>query len=125
MRTGAGYEWTMTPDVAALVADGWNPVPFREFIVKIHSRCDLACDYCYMYEMADQSWRARPRRMSVEIAEATAARIGERAWALGLKNVTLIVRGGEPLLAGEQLIWALTEATRKAAGPEVSVGVRV
>jgi uncharacterized protein len=28
-----------------------------EFIVKVHSRCDLSCDYCYMYEMADQSWR--------------------------------------------------------------------
>jgi len=29
----------------------------REFIAKVHSRCDLARDYCYIYEMADQSWR--------------------------------------------------------------------
>jgi hypothetical protein len=28
-----------------------------QFSVKIHSRCDLSCVYCYMYEMADQSWR--------------------------------------------------------------------
>ena len=39
-------------------------MPFREFVVKIHSRCDLACDYCYMYELADQTWRDRPRKMS-------------------------------------------------------------
>jgi uncharacterized protein len=39
----------------ATEATGWRPVPFREFIVKVHSRCDLACDYCYMYEMADRS----------------------------------------------------------------------
>ena len=62
-----------------LRAEGWRPVPFREFIVKIHSRCDLSCDYCYMYEMADQSWRDQPRRMSAETAEWTARRIGEHA----------------------------------------------
>ena len=49
------------------------PVPFREFVVKIHSRCDLACDYCYMYELADQTWRDRPRRMSEEMVEQAAA----------------------------------------------------
>jgi uncharacterized protein len=58
MGAGAGFEWPATLDVVALRAEGWAPVPFQEFIVKIHSRCDLACDYCYMYEMADQSWRA-------------------------------------------------------------------
>ncbi|MEU9838708.1 hypothetical protein AB0C69_05725, partial [Actinomadura sp. NPDC048032] len=36
-------------------------LPFREFILKIHSRCNLACDYCYVYEMGDQSWRDQPR----------------------------------------------------------------
>lgn len=30
---------------------------FMEFVVKIHSRCNPACDYCYVYDMADQSWR--------------------------------------------------------------------
>ena len=36
-------------------------VPFREIVLKVHSRCDLACDHCYVYEHADQSWRARPK----------------------------------------------------------------
>jgi hypothetical protein len=38
------------------MAGDWGPVPFREFVVKVHSRCDLACDYCDVYEMAGQSW---------------------------------------------------------------------
>jgi uncharacterized protein len=118
-------EWPFTLDVPALVASGWRPVPFREFIVKIHSRCDLSCDYCYMFEMADQSWRGQPKRMSADIAETTAKRIGEHAQTHGLSDVTLILHGGEPLLAGESLIWTLVEATRKAAGPQVSVGVRI
>ncbi len=125
MGPGPALEWPFTLDVPALVASGWRPVPFREFIVKVHSRCDLSCDYCYMFEMADQSWRRQPKRMSTDTAETTAKRIGEHARGHGLSDVTLILHGGEPLLAGESLIWTLVEATRKAAGPEMSVGVRL
>jgi uncharacterized protein len=120
-----GLEWPSTLDVPALMADGWRPVPFREFIVKIHSRCDLSCDYCYMYEMADQSWRAQPRRMTVDIAECIASRIGEHARAHKMPSIALILHGGEPLLAGHELIWNLVTATRKAAGPDVRVDVGV
>jgi uncharacterized protein len=118
-------EWPATLDVSALLAEGWRPVPFRDFIVKIHSRCDLACDYCYMYEMADQSWRDRPRRMSIETAEQTAARIGEHARDHGIADLTLILHGGEPLLAGQELIWHLATATRKRSGPDVRVSVHI
>ncbi len=107
------------------MADGWEPVPFREFVVKIHSRCDLSCDYCYMYEMADQSWRDQPRRMSPEIADRTAARIAEHAREHRLPSVMLVLHGGEPLLAGRELISRLVRATRDAAGPDVRVDVRV
>lgn len=120
-----GLEWPSTIDVPALMADGWHPFPFREFIVKIHSRCDLACDYCYMFEMADQSWREQPRRMAADIAECVASRIGEHARVHQMPEVVLILHGGEPLLAGHELIWNLVNATRKAAGPAVRVDVRV
>jgi uncharacterized protein len=118
-------EWPYTLDVPALMATGWRPIPFREFIVKVHSRCDLSCDYCYMYEMADQSWRDRPRRMSTEIAEFTAARIGDHARAHRMPDITLILHGGEPLLAGHDLISYLVNATRESAGPAVRVDARI
>jgi len=121
MGTEFGFEWPATLDVAALRAEGWNPIPFREFIVKIHSRCELACDYCYMYEMADQSWREQPRRMSRETAATTAKRIGEHAHAHRLTDVELILHGGEPLLAGPDLISYLVHAVTDAAGPRVTV----
>jgi uncharacterized protein len=125
MAAEGGSEWPTALDVAALVADGWNPVPFREFIVKIHSRCDLACDYCYMYEMADQSWRDQPRRMSREVAERTAMRIGEHARAYKLGRIALVLHGGEPLLAGQDLISYLVTAVRDAVGPAVTVDASV
>jgi uncharacterized protein len=125
MGANAWSEWPATLDVGSLIADGWNPLPFREFIVKIHSRCDLACDYCYMYEMADQSWREQPRRMSRETAERTAMRIGEHARAHGLTRIALILHGGEPLLAGRDLISYLVTAVRDAAGTGTAVDASV
>jgi uncharacterized protein len=125
MGPGQGLEWPFSLDVPALLNEGWQPAPFSEFIVKINSRCDLSCDYCYMYEMADQSWRGQPKRMSADIADATASRIGEHARAHGLREVELVLHGGEPLLAGQQLIWSLVEATRKAVGPEIAVHAHV
>jgi uncharacterized protein len=122
---GPALEWPGTLDISAIMAEGWRPVPFRDFIVKIHSRCDLACDYCYIYEMADQSWRDQPRRMSGEIAAHAAWRIGEHAREHRLADVNLILHGGEPLLAGRDLIWKLVTETRKEAGPDVRVQVGV
>ena len=119
------FEWPATLDIAALIADGWSPSPFSEFVVKIHSRCDLACDYCYMYQMADQSWRQRPRRMSPEIAERVAMRIAEHAHAYQLGSVALVLHGGEPLLAGRDLITHLTSAVRKATGSGTAVDVSI
>ena len=120
-----GIEWPLTLDIPGLIARGWRPIPFREFVVKVHSRCDLACDYCYMYEMADQSWRDRPRRMAMETAQRTAMRIGEHVRSHQIPSVALIMHGGEPLLAGRELIAELVRATRTAVGSGVQVDVRV
>jgi uncharacterized protein len=97
-------EWPSTIDVGVLIEDGWRPTPFREFILKVHSRCDLSCRYCYMYEMADQSWRSRPKQMSREIVADTCVRIAEHVRAHSLTSIQLILHGGEPLLAGADLI---------------------
>lgn len=120
-----GLEWPFTLDIPELMAVGWRPTPFREFVVKVHSRCDLACDYCYMYEMADQSWRDRPRRMSIEIARRTAMRIGEHVRSHQIPSVALILHGGEPLLAGRELITEFVCATHAAVGSDVRLDVTV
>lgn len=78
-----------------------KPTPFWQFLCKVHSRCNLDCDYCYMYQFADQSWRSQPPVMSSEVIRQTAIRIREHALAYQLKHVDVILHGGEPLLIGE------------------------
>jgi uncharacterized protein len=118
-------DWPASLDVSTLLDGGWRPSPFREFIVKVHSRCNLSCDYCYMYEGADQSWRDQPRMMSPETAESTARRIGEHASTHSLQDVTLILHGGEPLLARPELISRLVTSARRWAGQGTTVHAAV
>lgn len=75
-------------------------IPLNQFVVKIHSRCDLACDHCYVYEAADQSWRGRPMVMSDDVISRSAHRIAEHAGLHDIRTVQVVLHGGEPLLAG-------------------------
>jgi uncharacterized protein len=75
-------------------------VPLDQYVLKVHSRCDLACDHCYVYESADQSWRQQPTVMSGEVIAQTAQRIAEHARVHELGTVQVVLHGGEPLLAG-------------------------
>ncbi|WP_370501471.1 FxsB family cyclophane-forming radical SAM/SPASM peptide maturase [Mycolicibacterium sp. jd] len=83
---------------------GWRASPFTEFVVKIASRCNLDCDYCYMYHAADQSWRAQPKLMTVDTVAALGRRIAEHARTHSLTRVGVSLHGGEPLLAGPAYI---------------------
>jgi uncharacterized protein len=91
------------------------------FLVKIASRCNLNCDYCYVYHHADQSWRRQPAVMSEGHREKLASRIGEYAQAMGLERLLVVFHGGEPLLAGPKRIAETARSIRGAAPPTTRV----
>jgi uncharacterized protein len=95
-------------------------------VLKVHQRCNLACDYCYVYELADQSWRDRPTVMSAEIGAATAQRIAEHVREHDLTAVSVVLHGGEPLLAGTDRLLTLIAGLRREIpdGCELSVGMQ-
>jgi len=101
-------------DVAGLRAAGLRPVPFRQFVVKVHSRCNLACRYCYVYEMADTGWRDQPRSMTPAVARQAVDRIAEHVRAHDIGRIRVVLHGGEPLLAGGAFIEEFARAVRAA-----------
>ena len=111
-------------DVPSLRQAGHQPVPFQQFIVKVHSRCNLSCSYCYVYEMADQAWRQQPKRMSRPVVAKMAERIAEHARRHDLPSVEVILHGGEPLLAGRQWLTELASALRARVPAQVNIGVQ-
>jgi uncharacterized protein len=112
-----GRGWPADLDVADVIANGFRPRAFREFVFKIHQRCNLACDYCYVYTMGDESWRDRPRSMPLETVRTAASRIADHVRAHGLAEVRVVLHGGEPLLVGrEGLAAVVAELKRAIAG---------
>jgi uncharacterized protein len=112
-------------NVAALREAGVRPHPFRQFVLKIYSRCNLACQYCYVYELEDQTWRDQPRVMGAGTVRAAVARISEHARAHGLAQVRVILHGGEPLLAGPAFIQDLAGQMRDALSATAAVDLIV
>ncbi len=86
-----------TPALTASEA-GSQPVPFTTFVIKVVSRCNLNCSYCYMYNLADRTYRDQPSVMQVSTTIALADRIARHAQRHRQPYVHLILHGGEPLL---------------------------
>jgi len=100
-------------------------IPFRQVVLKVCSRCDLACDHCYVYEQADQSWRRRPKVITEETVTRTAERIAEHARYHALPAVRVILHGGEPLLAGVARLRRICEILRREVERVCDLDLRI
>ncbi|MFJ8579498.1 FxsB family cyclophane-forming radical SAM/SPASM peptide maturase [Micromonospora sp. NPDC093277] len=102
-----------------------GPRPLNQYVLKVHSRCDLACDHCYVYEHADQSWRGRPREIAPETVSAAATRIAEHARDHGLHRIHLVLHGGEPLLLGAAGLAMVLTRLRGGIEPVAQLDLRM
>lgn len=72
--------------------------PLRSFLIKVHSRCNLMCDYCYEYNCGNTAWRSKPKEMSWKVYAQAVDRILAHAGAHGVSSCFFSFHGGEPLL---------------------------
>ncbi|SNQ51899.1 FxsB family radical SAM/SPASM domain protein [Frankia canadensis] len=115
--SGAGppatSEWPYNVPFEELVGQSyWLGEPFQQVVLKVHSRCNLSCTYCYVYHQADQGWRDQPVVMSRRTVEATAARVAAHARRHSLADVQIVLHGGEPVLAGTDLLEHVVDTFR-------------
>lgn len=68
-------------------------------LLKVASRCNLDCSYCYVYHMGDESWRNQPKRLASETQALIACELGSLMRAQG-RPFSIVLHGGEPLLMG-------------------------
>ncbi|TYB90018.1 FxsB family radical SAM/SPASM domain protein, partial [Micromonospora sp. WP24] len=99
--------------------------PISQYVLKVHSRCDLSCDHCYVYQGADQTWQTRPIRMAASTVRAAADRIAEHARAHALPVVHVVLHGGEPLLLGPAGLREVLAELRAALTPGVVLDLRM
>lgn len=102
-----------------------RPVPFSEFVLKMNSRCNLDCDYCYLYQSVDP-WSTASSAMPEAVAAQTCQRIAEHAAHHHLSRVRVVFHGGEPLLSGVEPLARMVDRLRVALdpGPEITFTVQ-
>ena len=93
----------------------------KTFVVKIASRCNLNCTYCYMYNMGDESYKSQPKTMSEGTVIQMIRRAKEHCDVNELKKFTFVLHGGEPLLAGIDFFIHLVKNTNEIFKTNVSV----
>ncbi|WP_045742923.1 FxsB family cyclophane-forming radical SAM/SPASM peptide maturase [Actinoplanes rectilineatus] len=97
----------------------------RQFVLKVHGLCNLACDHCYVYEHADQTWRDRPAFMTPATVRRAAERIADHAARHRLDTVGIVLHGGEPLLLGPDRLEAALTAITSVVGAVTRIDWRM
>lgn len=99
-------------------------MPIYTFLIKVASRCNLNCDYCYVYNLADQTWKEKPKLLSEGATLKTIERIANHVRHHGMKKIQITLHGGEPLLFGHQRMRDFLESCRQMIPCEVVFGVQ-
>lgn len=88
-----------------------SPIPLSTFVLKVSNECNLACTYCYFYNSVDKSWKDKPPLMNSAVIDQTLFRIFEHVRQYKVPMITIVLHGGEPLLAGLKTIEYIFEKT--------------
>lgn len=89
-------------------------------VLKIASRCNLNCTYCYVYNGRDDAWRNQPRFISEEIVAQTVRFLSD-APDVGLERLQFVFHGGEPTLTGPARFDGIVSAIREGLAHKLDV----
>lgn len=92
-------------------------------LIKIASRCNINCTYCYVYNMGDRGWREMPGQISYKTIQAVANSLGELSRTQN-RPFAVVLHGGEPLLLGAAKLKHLIMQLRSALPDDCAIGLQ-
>jgi len=95
--------------------------PIIELVVKIASRCNLNCTYCYEYNMGDDTWKKASKFMTNETALQLGKRIQEHIEEFDLREFNIGFHGGEPLLMSPSKLDEIVKTIKSQINPDVKL----
>ena len=78
-------------------------------LLKVASRCNLNCSYCYVYNMGDIGWQQQPKQMSQDLQAIVVNQL-QRLAENQDRPFSIVLHGGEPLLLGAPRLRSLFDA---------------
>jgi uncharacterized protein len=107
------------PDVSV-----FHDQPISQLLVKVASRCNIDCSYCYWFR--DAAVYDKPKLMGADVLHRLLQRIEEHVAEHSLVEFPIILHGGEPLLWGVEnfhLIAEACEAISSRTGCDIPIAV--
>ncbi len=92
-------------------------------LVKVASRCNINCTYCYVYNMGDSGWAEMPNHISQQTTLAVAKALNELT-RIQTRPFAVVLHGGEPLLLGPRKLDRVLSAFRSTVHSECSFGLQ-
>ncbi len=86
---------------------------FNALVIKVASRCNLNCSYCFMYNMGDSSYKKQPKFISEDCVDAILEKTVVFLKQYPKKTFTFLFHGGEPLLIKKEFYLSFVEKARK------------
>jgi len=77
-------------------------------LLKVASRCNINCTYCYVYNQGDTSWQNMPKHMSATTVENVIRQLSI-LYEDQQHPFAIVLHGGEPLLLPRDLLEALLQ----------------
>ena len=92
-------------------------------LVKVASRCNINCNYCYVYNMGDSGWAAMPTQISLETIDAVAKSLQDFSAARD-DQFSVVLHGGEPLLLGPKKLKQVLQRLRTKLAEEYPLAIQ-
>lgn len=88
-------------------------------VLKVASRCNLNCTYCYMYNASDDTYKKQPKVMNDDTIDALLEKIRAHCLLHGIGTFDFNFHGGEPLLAGPDFYRRFVDKANRVLLPEI------
>lgn len=98
-------------------------VKLDTILIKIASRCNINCDYCYVYNMGDNGWRSMPTQISFDTVGVIAKTLN-KLYYTQQRPFSVILHGGEPLLLGKNKLKTIVELLRNFLPSDCPLGIQ-
>lgn len=93
----------------------------KMLVLKVASRCNLNCSYCYVYNLGDTTYKTQPKVMSKSTVDNIINKVYEHCILHGISKFSFVFHGGEPLLAPISFYEYFVEKSKSVLEPKVGV----
>ncbi|WP_426701726.1 radical SAM protein [Rhodanobacter sp. Col0626] len=110
-------------EAAIAVEENKKRAPLQMILLKIAEFCNLNCDYCFMFNLNDFSYKKKPKKMTLDVIRAAGANAARVARIQETAYITFSLHGGEPTIIGRDWIREAVAILREYESEDLRIDI--